>query len=171
MDQTSRPLKTKHILTVQEFQTLFGSEEQCWQYSSKIILSTLRLFIKSCPLSFASGPWSIRVDAFERARCPEGKTLGSRRFQPTERCPNGSRGPGGAARCPGTCVVGRIVRRPPSTISKCSETGQGGRHVRKRELDFRRKDDAIGDGGERRHWTIVPRSTPAGLVGPSTLFP
>jgi transposase-like protein len=25
-------LKRKHILTVQDFQTLFSSEEQCWQY-------------------------------------------------------------------------------------------------------------------------------------------
>jgi hypothetical protein len=36
---------------------------------------------------------------------------------------------------------------------------------------FRRKHDLIGDGGERRHRTIVPRSTPAVLAPVFTLCP
>jgi hypothetical protein len=36
---------------------------------------------------------------------------------------------------------------------------------------FRRKHDVIGDGGDRRHRTIVPRSTPPGLAGPFTSCP
>jgi hypothetical protein len=42
LNETSRPLKRKHILTVQEFQTRLSSEEQCWQYST-----SLKAFLKA----------------------------------------------------------------------------------------------------------------------------
>lgn len=34
MKNTSKSLKRRHILTVQQFQARFGNEEQCWQYVS-----------------------------------------------------------------------------------------------------------------------------------------
>jgi hypothetical protein len=63
LDKASGPLKRKHILTVQEFQTRLSSEEQCWQYLTAQRwpqgLSTARLFIKIGSSFLVVCQWSV----------------------------------------------------------------------------------------------------------------